>query len=418
MPYPSLSIYCIDQIPDLINGKPKNRPKIDDKDHFELKGQFLKELRDNTFSGSDHEDANEHIGKVQEIVDLFHEVIWFYNGLDVPTRQILNSKGTSRTRGTKTSDGLAAIQEQLNSLGREIKKVNVKVFAAQVRREQCKGPHCIKYYLLKKEGNTLEEAYYTQFGVPFQQGGQYRAVALGFYQRNNENPWKMSKVLQERGFGSLPTSTKTNPRDHVKSISTIVEAYMTPIRRIGLSQYAVSAQQNSKMMFESRQMNIPFPCHLNDYYCNEKKGSYGLHCLDAYSYGATHVDDSLPRKEKDPERDEKITIESMKPVGSLINRVYMLSLRERMELDLEARLMGETLVLNRSLDPLYGDYIELNDLNVPLELRRDQVDDLMPTIKEGEWKIWMATEIKTWEISFLKNHYEKLHVWKQEGLMG
>ncbi|GJS06628.1 putative reverse transcriptase domain-containing protein [Tanacetum coccineum] len=62
----------------------------------------------------------------------------------------------------------------------------------------------------------------------------------------------------------------------------------------------------------------------------------------------------------------------------------MLSLRERMELDLEARLMGETLILNRSLDPLYGDYIELNDLNVPLELRRNQVDELMPTIEEGE----------------------------------
>ncbi|GJR15242.1 retrovirus-related pol polyprotein from transposon TNT 1-94 [Tanacetum coccineum] len=48
------------------------RPKIDDKDNFELKGQFLKELRTNTFSGSDHEDANEHIEKVLEIVDLFH----------------------------------------------------------------------------------------------------------------------------------------------------------------------------------------------------------------------------------------------------------------------------------------------------------------------------------------------------------
>ncbi|GJR87513.1 hypothetical protein Tco_0211524 [Tanacetum coccineum] len=59
----------------------------------------------------------------------------------------------------------------------------------------------------------------------------------------------------------------------------------------------------------------------------------------------------------------------------------MLSLRERMELDLEARLMGETLVLNRSLDPSFGDFIELNDLNEPLELRRDQTDDLMPTIK-------------------------------------
>ncbi|GKC54175.1 hypothetical protein Tco_1076920 [Tanacetum coccineum] len=60
----------------------------------------------------------------------------------------------------------------------------------------------------------------------------------------------------------------------------------------------------------------------------------------------------------------------------------MLSLRERMELDLEARLMGETLVLNRSLDPLYEDYIELNNINVRLEVRRDQVDDLMPTIEE------------------------------------
>ncbi|GKC80435.1 hypothetical protein Tco_1131209, partial [Tanacetum coccineum] len=30
------------------------------------------ELRDNTFSGSDHEDANEHIEKVLKIVDLFH----------------------------------------------------------------------------------------------------------------------------------------------------------------------------------------------------------------------------------------------------------------------------------------------------------------------------------------------------------
>ncbi|GKC98708.1 hypothetical protein Tco_1168983, partial [Tanacetum coccineum] len=35
-----------------------------------------------------------------------------------------------------------------------------------------------------------------------------------------------------------------------------------------------------------------------------------------------------------------------------------------------------------SLDPFFEDYIELNDLNVPLELRRDQVDNVMPTIEE------------------------------------
>ncbi|GJS19443.1 hypothetical protein Tco_0448075 [Tanacetum coccineum] len=135
-------------------------------------------------------------------------------GEHVSTRQILDSKGaipsktdvdakvdiqemaeyskkwhngTSRTRSTKNSDGLSAIQAQLNNLGREIKKVNEKVYAAQIGCEQCKGPHYTKDCPLKEEGKTLEEAYYTQFGTPFR-GGGYKATAPGFYQRNNANP--------------------------------------------------------------------------------------------------------------------------------------------------------------------------------------------------------------------------------------
>ncbi|GJV76659.1 hypothetical protein Tco_1508243 [Tanacetum coccineum] len=53
-------------------GSGVTRLKIDENAHFKLKGKFLKELHDNTFSGSEHEDANEHIEKVLEIVDLFH----------------------------------------------------------------------------------------------------------------------------------------------------------------------------------------------------------------------------------------------------------------------------------------------------------------------------------------------------------
>ncbi|GKA34864.1 retrovirus-related pol polyprotein from transposon TNT 1-94 [Tanacetum coccineum] len=354
------------------------------------------------------------------------EVILFYNGLEVPTRKILDSKGvipsktvadakvaiqemaeysqkwhngTSRTKSTKTSDGLAAIHAQLNSPGREIKKVNEK----------------------------------------------------------------------ERGFGSLPSSTEANPRDHVKSISTTVEADTNSIRRKGSPQYAVSSPQNRRLMFESRQMTIPFPSCLNDYYCEEKNGSYGPNSRKL-THMKLHISTiPYPERRKTPEvllylglgelahnkltveladrtvkypkgiaenvlvgigkfvfpvdfiildmsedvkvplilgrpflstdhakidvfkrkitlrvGNEKIIFKSVKPASSLIKRVYMLGLRDRMKLDLEARLMGETLVLNRSLDPLYGDYIELNDLNVPLELRRDQVDDLMPTIEEGE----------------------------------
>ncbi|GJW34784.1 hypothetical protein Tco_0057704 [Tanacetum coccineum] len=150
----------------------------------------------------------------QHYLTEMQEVILFYNGLDIPTRQILDSRGaiptmtaanaktaiqemaeysqkwhngTSRGRSTETSDGLAAIQAQLNNLGREIKKVNEKVYAAQVGCEQCKGPHYTKDFPLKEEGKTLEEAYYTQFGGPFQ-GGGYRATTPGYYQRNNANP--------------------------------------------------------------------------------------------------------------------------------------------------------------------------------------------------------------------------------------
>nr|GEX24453.1 hypothetical protein [Tanacetum cinerariifolium] len=46
-------------------------PRIGDKTHFVLKG-LLKELRENTFINSEHEDTNEHIEKVLKIVGLFH----------------------------------------------------------------------------------------------------------------------------------------------------------------------------------------------------------------------------------------------------------------------------------------------------------------------------------------------------------
>ncbi|GJY09048.1 hypothetical protein Tco_0377233 [Tanacetum coccineum] len=110
----------------------------------------------------------------------------------------------------------------------------------------------------------------------------------------------MSKVLQERGFGSLPSSTKTNSRDHVKSILTTVEADASSIRRIGSYQYAVSTGQNNTLMYETRQTTIPFPSRLNNCYCKYKKESYGSHFSEAYSYGASHINKSIPRKEKDP----------------------------------------------------------------------------------------------------------------------
>nr|GFC56193.1 hypothetical protein CTI12_AA085190 [Tanacetum cinerariifolium] len=130
---------------------------------------------------------------------------------------------------TKNSNGLAAIQAQLNNLGREIKKVNEKVYAVQVGCKSCGGPHYTKDCPLKEDGKILEEAYYTQFGASMDaairnQGSSIKALEIQIGQ--------MSKVLQERGSGSLPGSPKTILRDHVKSISTTVEADTPSIRHI------------------------------------------------------------------------------------------------------------------------------------------------------------------------------------------
>ncbi|GKA19403.1 hypothetical protein Tco_0699318 [Tanacetum coccineum] len=230
------------------------RPKIDNKDIFEQKGQFLKELRKNTFSGSDNEDTNEHIEKVLKIVDLFHvpnitedqlmlqvfpisltraEVILFYNGLDVPTRQILNSRGAVPTK-------------------------------------------------------------------------------------------------------DKPKDLKGHPRNWI-------------IHSNGTMEHL--KEENSTLLYKSRQTTVPFPIRLDNHYCEEEEGNYGPKFMEAYK--VSHISNAIPRK-------------------------------EIMELDLEARLMGETLVLNRSLDPFLEDYIELKDLNEPFELRRTQGDDLMPTIEEGK----------------------------------
>ncbi|GJS83347.1 hypothetical protein Tco_0749888 [Tanacetum coccineum] len=181
----------------------------------------------------------------QHYLTKMQEVILFYNGLDVPTRQILDSRGavptktaadaktaiqemaeyskkwhngTSKGRSTETFDGLTAIQAQLNNLGREIKK--------------------------------------------------------------------------ERGFGSLPSSTETNPRDQVKSISTTIEVDSHSIRRTRSPQYAVSTRQNSTLLYKSRQMTIPFPSRLDYHLCEEEEGNYGPKFTEAY--GASHINNTIP----------------------------------------------------------------------------------------------------------------------------
>ncbi|GJZ92039.1 hypothetical protein Tco_0664104 [Tanacetum coccineum] len=99
----------------------------------------------------------------------------------------------------------------------------------------------------------------------------------------------------------------------------------------------------------------------------------------------THVKiDVFKRKIALRIKNDKIVFKSDNPTCNIIKKVYVLGLRKQMELDLEARLMGEALILNRSQDPQLEDFLELNNLNEPLELNDHDMEELDPEIEDGE----------------------------------
>ncbi|GKA00767.1 hypothetical protein Tco_0673432 [Tanacetum coccineum] len=96
------------------------------------------------------------------------EVILFYKGLDVPTRQILDSKGG--VPKIKADDAKKAIQEMSDYS-------QIWHDETSSRNKSSNNFDGLADFPLKEEGQTLEEAYYTQFGVPFPNAGRYRAAA-------------------------------------------------------------------------------------------------------------------------------------------------------------------------------------------------------------------------------------------------
>ncbi|GJX46703.1 hypothetical protein Tco_0271893 [Tanacetum coccineum] len=302
---------------------------------------------------------------IQDMVD--HSQKW-HNGM------------STRTRSTDTFNGLAAIQAQLNNLRREIKKVNERVYAAQVGCESCNRPHYTKDCLLKEEEKILEEAYYTQFGVPFPQGGRYRAAAPGFYQRDNGNPSKESttnlkRLLMEKPRMGYQIEASMNMHD-----STILEDSLPPKEKDPRS-FTIPCYINN-ICFEKALSDLGASVSVMPYSSFTNLGLGALAptkliieladktikympedikvplILERPFLSTTHAKiDVFKRKITLKVGDDKIVFKTDNPTSNIIRRVYMLGLRERMKLDLEVRLM---------------------------ELRRNQLEDLGPTIKEGE----------------------------------
>ncbi|GJZ79407.1 gag-pol polyprotein, partial [Tanacetum coccineum] len=205
------------------------RPKIEDRDNFELKGQFLKELR-------------------------------------IPTRQILDSRG--------------AIPSKTNADAKPERLAQKGSYEPQFSEAYSKASH-INNSIPLKEKDTGSELAHTKLTV------------------------------------ELADMTVKYPKGIAENVLVGIGKFVFPVDFIIL------------YMPE----DIKVPLILERPFLSTARAK-----IDVYK---EHI--TLRTGE------ERSIFKSVKPASSLIKRVDMLSLKERMDLDLEARLLRDLFVINRSL---------------------------------------------------------------------
>ncbi|GKD98573.1 DNA-directed DNA polymerase [Tanacetum coccineum] len=207
-----------------------------------------------------------------------------------------------------------------------------------------------------ENSNLIKEIRASTDATILNQGASIKALEIQIGQ--------MSKVLQERGSRSLLSSTETNLRDHVKLISTTVEIDTPSIRpdsgaRVSVMPYSTFTNlglgelASAKLIIELADRTIK---------CLRGIAKYVLVGIDKFVFpidfivldmledikvslilgrpflSTAHAKiDVFKRKITLIVGDDKFMFKSDNPTNNIIRRVYALVLRERMELDLEAR---------------------------------------------------------------------------------
>ncbi|GJU49828.1 hypothetical protein Tco_1219383 [Tanacetum coccineum] len=167
----------------------------------------------------------------QHYLTNMQELIMYYKGLDVPTRQILDSKGD--VPKISAVDAKKAIQEMADNS----QKWHDGAFTRnRIGCEVCNGAHYTKDCPLKEEGKTLEEAYYTQFGVPFPQAARYRAVGPGFHQRDNGNPsYQEQRQMMEELLSKFMAESEIRHDEN----SNLGKGENIPVKKLKRPRYAI-----------------------------------------------------------------------------------------------------------------------------------------------------------------------------------
>ncbi|GJU25124.1 homeodomain-like protein [Tanacetum coccineum] len=237
---------------------------------------------------------------------------------------------SSGNKNSNISDGSTAIQAQLNNLGREIKKVNER----SIKLSRASVPF---HGRLKEYGYDEKEV----------------LKGLKKLQVNSaKSATSLVKLAPTKLIIKLADKTMKRPKGIAENVLVRINKFVFPVDFIVLDMPE----------------DIKIPLILGKPFLSTPHAKINV----------------FKRKFSLRVGNDKIVFKSDSPTSKIIKKVYVLGLRERMKLDLKSRLMGEALILNRSQDLKFVDFLELNDLNEPLELRNHKNEDLDPEIKEGE----------------------------------
>ncbi|GJZ01353.1 zinc knuckle CX2CX4HX4C containing protein [Tanacetum coccineum] len=213
------------------------KPKIEGNVNFEIKSQFMRELREDTFSGNKDKDVHDHIDQgpipgmtpaqaltaIQTMAD--HSQKWH----DVTT--------SKNIRSSSSNDRLAALVNKLENLGRDMKKLKESVHAIQVGCQICKGPHLDKdcpinekVIQVKEEAVTKTDknedckAIFTIDGAPLYTPFYYSPKEIEYFLANSG----FSDDDEFKNVTSIPDEDlkQTSPK---QTTTHYIEPYVPPI---------------------------------------------------------------------------------------------------------------------------------------------------------------------------------------------
>ncbi|GJU29947.1 hypothetical protein Tco_1173536 [Tanacetum coccineum] len=194
--------------------------------------------------------------------------------------------------------------------GQILKELRTKTFSGADdedpnEKEVCVGPQYTKD--CKDDDKTLEEAYYTQFGVPFP-GGRYRTTTPRFYRRDdgNNSYQERKKTLEESLKSFMAESSKRHAENNnlIKEFCSSTDAALRN-QRASIKALEIQIRQLSKILHDQVSSGLPSSTEANPrdrqvHFNIYQKDLNDVGGFEAYFAQSKLLNDSLPQKEKDP----------------------------------------------------------------------------------------------------------------------